>query len=120
MKINRTDLEMTAGSDQELTYVRYKYSNDPKNKVYTPFVTGETLTFTVKANITDEIPLIEKQVTIFTDGDAVITLLPSDTIDLEGVYYYDVWITQLDGKTFPYVELSNFVVNRGTKLPEGS
>lgn len=58
-------------------------------------ITGWTIFFTIKRNLTDSdaAAVIAKTITSFPDavnGEAVITLDDTETDDLQGDYYYDV------------------------------
>ena len=57
--------------------------NITKNGVPVVLTTGDTLSFSVKKNVADVTYSLQKVVTSFEDGAAVITLDPSDTIDLD-------------------------------------
>lgn len=91
------------------------------NKLDEPFnLTDCTLYFSVRKEVghhkvliyktsdtTSEIELIAP----LTNGKAMIYLSYLDTKFMEaGRYYFDVWVKKLDGKRFPVVEPSEFIV----------
>lgn len=58
-------------------------------------ITGATVTMTVKRNLSDTTPLVQKVVTAHTnptDGLSTITLTTADTSIPLGSYYYDIQI----------------------------
>lgn len=72
-------------------------------------LTGATLHFTVKKEISDRLPVIKKSSLISSEieivnaksGIAKINLNPSDTQDLEPNFYvFDVWVVLSNGKRF--------------------
>ena len=77
-----------------------------------PFEEGDTLTFTVKKDASEETVLIQKQVSTFDDdGVAMFRLDPSDTASLAfGVYRYDVQATYASGDIDTLVGPGNFYV----------
>lgn len=53
--------------------------------------TGDEIVFTAKKLKTQETPDIEKSVTTFNDGSAIVYLVPADTDDLDvATYQYDM------------------------------
>lgn len=84
-------------------------------------ITGSTLIFTVKRNIGDRDPVIQKKtsnptegaVTIPTIGEAEFYLLAGDTVTLDPrAYAFDVWITLSTGKRYQIIAPSDFTVVR--------
>jgi hypothetical protein len=52
----------------------------------------------VKTNASTDVKLIQKIITNFTDGKAIINILPTDTSSMKfGNYKYDVQLTRVDG-----------------------
>ena len=92
MKVNGTDLAMIRGDSESITL-----SLKEGNAVIS-FVTGDTVYFTVKRSpIVDEIAL-QKIVTEFHDGKALVDIFPADTKTLPiGRYVYDIQITFANG-----------------------
>ena len=74
MKVNGTDLSMIRGDSESITL------SLKDGEAAIPFVTGETVYFTVKVSaIVDEIAL-QKIVTEFNeDGNCIIEIAPNDT-----------------------------------------
>ena len=80
-----------------------------------PFVAGDTVTLTVK-KMADRPTLIEKKITSFEDGKAIIQFLPEDTKELDfGKYKYDIQKSNGDSvKTIIYY--SDFVIKEEVSL----
>ena len=88
-----TTIEMFRGDSETLT-VKVR---DKVTKAQIPLVTGDTVKFTVRRKENDVITF-QKTVTAFTDGNALVEVLPADTVGKEpGRYVYDVEITFADG-----------------------
>ena len=88
-----TTIEMFRGDSETLTVT----ARDKVTKVAIPLVTGDTVKFTVRRKENDVITF-QKVVTTFTDGNALVTILPADTVGKEpGRYVYDVEITFAGG-----------------------
>ena len=67
-----------------------------------PLVAGDRVAFTVKRDPSepDTEAIIQKFVTTFVDGKAIVRILPADTKPYPfGRYYYDVEIKLADGTT---------------------
>ena len=76
-----------------------------------PFVTGDTVYFTVKVDANTATKILQKTVTSFTDGKAVITLVPADTSSLAyGFYLYDVQFNRADGNVKTIVKPSTLKI----------
>ena len=106
MKANGTDLAMIRGDSESITL------SLKDGKAVIPFVTGDTVYFTVKRSpIVDEIAL-QKIVTEFNeDGNCIIEIAPNDTKDLEfGSYVYDIQLNRLDGTVTTIVPCSKFAI----------
>lgn len=74
-----------------------------------PFVTGDTVYFTIKIDANTATKVLQKTVTTFTNGKAVITLLPADTSSLAyGFYVYDIQFNRADGNVKTIVKPSTF------------
>ena len=106
MKVNGTDLAMIRGDSESITL------SLKDGGAAIPFVTGDTVYFTVKRSpIVDEIAL-QKIVTEFNeDGNCIIEIAPNDTKDLEfGSYAYDIQLNRLDGTVTTIVPCSKFAI----------
>lgn len=77
--------------------------------VDTPLVAGDTVYFTVKKSTTATTKILQKTITSFTNGEAVITLAAADTSTLQvGSYVYDIQINFVSGDVKTIVEPSEF------------
>ena len=106
MKVNGTDLSMIRGDSESITL------SLKDGEAAIPFVTGDTVYFTVKVSATvDEIAL-QKIVTEFNeDGNCIIEIAPNDTKDLRfRSYVYDIQLNRLDGAVTTIIPCSEFVV----------
>lgn len=82
-----------------------------KNNAAVPFVTGDTVAMTVRKSLGGDV-VFTKSVTAFTDGAAVIKILPADTASdpMESKYLYDIQATLANGDVYTLVEISNFYI----------
>ena len=63
-----------------------------------PFVSGDTVYFTIKKYASETEKILQKVIETFTDGKALISILPADTALLKVMpYVYDVQIVFADG-----------------------
>lgn len=93
MIINGTKLSMIRGDTESIT-ISIK---DTEGELI-PLVIGDTVYFTMKKNMNNETKVIQKVITSFTDGSAIIDLLHDDTKNISfGEYYYDVQVTYENG-----------------------
>lgn len=84
-------------------------ADEYRNKIN--FAHGDKVYFTVKQSILNEEILIQKIVTEFQDGDAVINIVPDDTKKLafKG-YVYDIQLNRADGSVTTIIPPSSFVI----------
>ena len=76
-----------------------------------PLVEGDIVYFTVKRNTNTEEKILQKIVTEFTEGVALITIFPEDTRELKtGIYYYDIQLNRADGTVKTIIPPSIFAV----------
>ena len=76
-----------------------------------PFADGDTVYFTLRQDAESEI-VLQKAITEFFDGKAVIPLLPEDTEPLDfGNYLYDIQVTRADGAVTTLIVPSRFRLN---------
>ena len=62
----------------------------------------------------DGVEVINKDITSFTDGNAVVELVSSDSKDLdEGVYKYDIVVVYADGDRYTLIRKSNWKWRKG-------
>ena len=93
MKIQGTNISMTRG-DSEAIKVTVK---DTLGNVI-PLVTGDTIYFTARESMLTQQRLIEKIITEFDDGKALININPQDTNNLQFTsYVYDIQLTKENG-----------------------
>lgn len=86
MKLSGMNISMVRG-DSEIITVRCSKT----------FSAGDTVTMTARADVESPI-VMQKIVTEFPEGDAVIGILPSDTEGLDfGDYVYDIQADWADG-----------------------
>ena len=106
MKIQGSSISMTRG-DSEAIKVTVK---DTLGNVI-PLVTGDTIYFTVRKNILDPTKVIEKIITEFDDGQALITIRPQDTNNLRfTAYVYDIQLTKENGTVKTIIPPSRFLI----------
>lgn len=75
------------------------------------FENGDTVYFTVRDALGDSQTTIQKVITGFLDGKAVIILDPSDTSNLFfKTYVYDIQWTRADGQVKTIVPASDFTI----------
>ena len=106
MKIQGTNISMTRG-DSEAIKVTVK---DTLGNIV-PLVTGDTIYFTVRDHMMSTTKIIEKIITEFDDGQALITIDPQDTNDLRfASYVYDIQLTKENGNVKTIITPSNFTI----------
>lgn len=100
MKLRGTNISMTRGDSESIT-VRCPEA---------PFEAGDTIYLTVREDAESPIAM-QKIVTDFPDGDAIITIDPGDTEGLEfGDYVYDIQVTWDGGSVTTLVPISKFTL----------
>lgn len=106
MIIQGTNISMTRG-DSETIKVTVK---DTLGNVV-PLVTGDTIYFTVREYIQSTTKIIEKIITEFDDGKALININPEDTNDLSYIsYVYDIQLTKENGTVKTIVTPSKLTI----------
>lgn len=96
----KVNIAMTRGDSESITV-----------RCSQPFAPGDTVYFTVREDAESEI-LLQKAVTEFPDGEAVILILPGDTEPLDfGTYLYDIQVTRAGGVVTTLVIPSRFKLN---------
>jgi hypothetical protein len=76
-----------------------------------PFVAGDTVYFTVKTDVNTTAKILQKKIEAFTDGVAVIAIVPADTKNLSyGDYVYDVQLTRADGSVSTIIPPNTFTI----------
>lgn len=87
MKVNGTDIFMTRGDSEKFEVSLY----DKELDIQRDFVPGDKVFFTVKTSTQTKEFKIQKIITTFEDGKALIQIHPSDTRELKyHEYVYDV------------------------------
>ena len=107
MKISGTNIEMVRGDTEQLTV-----SREDADGTQIPFEVGDTVYFTVKVDVHTEDIILQKTITSFTDGKAIVVIDPADTSSLDyGSYMYDVQVTEADTSVTTIIWPSRFRVS---------
>ena len=107
MTVSGNRLIMTRGDSEAITV------SLTEDGVARPLVAGDTVYFTVKRTPNNVEKMLQKVVTTFTDGIALISIAPSDTASMAFAdYAYDIQINLANG-TVKTVVSSAFTI-----LPE--
>jgi len=95
MKSLSREISMIRGDDKVI-----KVTLRSGDKTPIPFVFGETIYFTVKRSVALEEKEIQKIITTFEEGTAIVELTPEDTAHLDfREYVYDIqWVNILGKK----------------------
>ena len=106
MKIIGNSIFMIRGDSETITV------SLQQDGVDVPLVAGDTIYLTVKSDTQIDEKILQKTVTSFADGKAVITILPADTKSLPAPIelMYDVQLSKADGSVITIVKPSKFVV----------
>lgn len=107
-----TNISMIRGDSYPFA-VSYKL-----NGVATALVAGDTVYFTVKKNVEDTEKVLQKVITDFVDGKAIIEILPSDKAafwagNIPVNYIYDVQINFASGLVKTVIGPSTLTVYPG-------
>lgn len=106
MRVLGKTLAMTRG-DSEAIKITLKNSVG----VAVPLVDGDTVYFTVKTSTGETEKVMQKVVTSFVDGEAIITIAPADTKSLTvRSYVYDVQVTTSLGNVKTIITPSTFLI----------
>jgi hypothetical protein len=96
----KVNITMTRGDSESLTVT-----------CSVPFTNGDTVYFTVREDAESEI-LLQKIITDFPDGAAVIPIYPEDTEGMDfGDYVYDIQVTRAGGVVTTLIVPSRFKLN---------
>ena len=107
MKIQGTNISMIRGDSEGI-----KVSCRDESGVDIPLVEGDIVYFTVKRSTNTEEKILQKIVTEFTEGVALITIFPEDTKELKtGIYYYDIQLNRANGQVKTIIPPSKFIIN---------
>lgn len=101
MTVKGTNLAMTRGDSESITVI---CTSDP-------FESGDMVTMTLRPDV-DEAIALQKVVTEFNDGAAVIGIAPADTSNLtmDMDYVYDIQVTRANGTVTTLVKPSRFTI----------
>lgn len=106
MKVSGKNMTMTRG-DSEVIVIECSLEDGTAM----PFLEGDTVYFTVKETIRDEEKVLQKVITEFTDGKAIINIEPEDTKSLLfKTYVYDVQLTTAEGTVRTIIPPSKFTI----------
>lgn len=106
MKVSGKNMTMTRGDSEVITIECFL-----EDGTKMPFLEGDIVYFTVKETIHDEEKVLQKIITEFTDGKAIINIEPEDTKSLLfKTYVYDVQLTRAEGTVTTVIPPSNFTI----------
>lgn len=106
MRIVGTDLHMIRGDTEA---IKVSCINERGETI--TLGSGDTIYFTVKKSTDTETKLLQKIVTTFSEGTALINIMPEDTKPFKpGVYYYDIQLNRSNGQVKTIIPPSKFVV----------
>ncbi len=106
MLICGADISMIRGDSESITVS----CKNPDGSDH-PFSEGDKVYLTVKTDAYQKDPVMQKTVTAFADGEAVIEITPEDTKALDfGAYKYDVQLTYASGRVTTIIPPSSFRV----------
>lgn len=106
MEVNGTNLEMIRGDSEQLTIYR-----EDSAGTQVDFETGDTVYFTVKTSVNVTEKLLQKTITSFTDGQAIVEIAPADTSSINyGTYKYDVQVSEAGGTVKTIIAPSDFKI----------
>lgn len=74
---------------------------------------GDEVVFTINSKREDENPIVQKSITTFTDGKAIISLTKEDTDVEPGEYMYDIQVNTADGRVDTVVGPAKFKFEGG-------
>ena len=108
MNLNEKHISMVRGDSKTF---RINFKN--KDGEPYPLAAGHTIYFTIKEQSDFENALVEKVITNFPDGVALIDILPEDTKNLEWrTYVYDIRWKRPDNSVKTLIERSDFELKR--------
>jgi hypothetical protein len=100
------NIELTRGDSKSITVII------KQNGIKVSLVTGDKIYFSVKRKQTQTEYDIQKEVTTFSNGEAIINLLSTDTTINEGLYLYDIQYNKASGEVYTIVK-GNLTVTKG-------
>lgn len=106
MKIDGQNISMTRGDSETITVAMFNEDGTPH-----PFVTGDKIYFTVKEFATHTDKIMQKVITVFDSGNAIIEITPNDTKLLPfKSFVYDIQLTRSNLTVTTIVPISNFEI----------
>lgn len=88
------NIELTKGDSKSITVIL------KSNGVKVPLVNGDVIYFSAKQKLSQTNYSIQKTITAFTNGEAIIGLLPADTNIDTGSYLYDIQLSKASGEVY--------------------
>ena len=106
MKVKGTNLSMIRGDSESITI-----SYDARNDKDILFEDGDIVYFTVKYSVNSEKKLLQKIITEFVNGQAIIEILPEDTKHMPfRTLVYDIQLNRLNGTVTTIIPPSEFTI----------
>lgn len=106
MKVNGTNISMIRGDTETITV-----SCQDIDGTEILFETGDKIYFTIKENTKTAVKILQKLITTFQDGKAIIEIDPIDTKSLKyQTFVYDVQWVDESGRVTTVVPPSKFVI----------
>ena len=107
MIIEGTNVKMTRGDSEDFTVS----CTSKATGLQLDFIEGDIVYFTVKDSVYTQEKRLQKVITSFVGGKAVISITPSDTKGLDfGQYVYDVQWSRPPQTVKTIVTKSNFII----------
>ena len=107
MKISGSDISMVRGDSETIVV-----SVNNEDGSLRPLEEGDTIYFTVKKDAHTKEKALQKVITDFVDGTALIKIEPEDTRNLMyRPYVYDIQLTEADGTVTTIIKKSTFRVS---------
>lgn len=88
------NIELTKGDSKSITVIL------KSNGVKVPLGDGDIIYFSAKQKPSKQTYDIQKTITSFTNGEAIINLLPTDTNIDTGSYSYDIQLNKASGEVY--------------------
>jgi len=109
MKVRGTNISMIKGDSETITVSCSTGLDEPLL-----LVDGDIIYFTMKENVKTKEKVLQKVITVFNDGKAIIELNPTDTKFLRSkTYVYDIQLTRASGTITTLVTPSDFIISDG-------
>lgn len=106
MEFKNRDITIVRGDSGSILVGMYN-----EDGTVVPFVTGDTVYFTVKTDVNTVTKIFQKTITTFSDGLATVDILPADTKTTPlGRYVYDVQLSKSATNITTLVVPSPFII----------